>query len=832
MGLPPLEFVDCHIDSPQFRERLKSHEVALDKTNKFIKELIKDGRGLVAAFKNLSQAKRKFAQSLASFKFDCIGDASTDDEVSITGSLQEFAKLLGSMEDERERMIASVCDVLITPLERFRKDQIGAAKDEKKKFDKESDKYYTQLEKHVSLSSKKKETLLTEADTQLEVTRRHFNEVSLQYVCKVQEVQERKKFEFVEPLLAFLQGLFTFYHQGYELAKEFHHYQHFLQGNIQNTRERFESTRSEVEQLMQKMNTSFGARVPQNPFAIEGYLFMLEKRHFGSAWVKHYCCYSKNTGYFSMLAYDPKPTGKLNGLVLSPQGERDSFQLKSCVRRKTDSIEKRFCFDIEAIDRPTIMTLQAPSEDERKLWMEAMDGKEPVYTMPRLNSKREETQLNDLGFNFVRNCISAVETRGVTTQGLYRIVGVSSKVQKLLSLAVDPKTAAEVDLESPQDWDIKTITSALKSYLRTLPEPLMTHQLHASFILAAKLENPESRVKAVHALVYQLPDANRDMLQLIVHHLIVVASHNKQNLMTVANLGVIFGPTLMRPQEESVAAIMEIKFHNIVIEILIDNSDKVFKTPPDPDAPLLIPQPNVPHRHGKTPGGGGGGGGGGGAVGSKTPRPMGGVYMTSSRDGVDVKPENSTAATTTTTTTTTAAAAAATNNTTTTTSTTTINNNSSSSSSPSSSSESIASSHSSDPAGPPSPPSPPDLSSELPRAPPPSSPPASPSSLSPSSLSPSLSVKEATPWGGAAVVSEETPAFKGGAAAAAAAASKPDAFRQARARYACEAEHETELSFMPGDLFTNVHKSREPGWLEATLNGKTGLIPQNYVDLL
>ena len=58
-------------------------------------------------------------------------------------------------------------------------------------------------------------------------------------------------------------------------------------------------------------------------------------------------------------------------------------------------------------------------------------------------------------------------------------------------------------------------------------------------------------------------------------HLVSVSNHSKQNLMTVANLGVVFGPTLMRPQEETVAAIMDLKFQNIVVEILIENHEKV-----------------------------------------------------------------------------------------------------------------------------------------------------------------------------------------------------------------------------------------------------------------
>lgn len=54
-----------------------------------------------------------------------------------------------------------------------------------------------------------------------------------------------------------------------------------------------------------------------------------------------------------------------------------------------------------------------------------------------------------------------------------------------------------------------------------------------------------------------------------------VSAQSQSNLMTVSNLGVIFGPTLMRSQEETVAAMMNIKFQNIVVEILIENFIKV-----------------------------------------------------------------------------------------------------------------------------------------------------------------------------------------------------------------------------------------------------------------
>ncbi|NXO40569.1 RHG42 protein, partial [Locustella ochotensis] len=586
MGLPTLEFSDSYLDSPDFRERLKCHEIELERTNKFIKELIKDGSLLIGALRNLSMAVQKFSQSLQDFQFECIGDAETDDEINIAQSLKEFARLLIAVEEERRRLIQNANDVLIAPLEKFRKEQIGAAKDGKKKFDKESEKYYSILEKHLNLSAKKKESHLQDADTQIDREHQNFYEASLEYVFKIQEVQEKKKFEFVEPLLAFLQGLFTFYHEGYELAQEFAPYKQQLQFNLQNTRNNFESTRQEVERLMQRMKSANQDYRPPSQWTMEGYLYVQEKRPLGFTWVKHYCTYDKGTKTFTMSIAETKSGGKVNGLVTSSP---EMFKLKSCIRRKTDSIDKRFCFDIEVFERPGIITLQAFSESNRKLWLEAMDGKEPIYTLPAIISKKEEMFLNEAGFNFVRKCIHAVETRGITILGLYRIGGVNSKVQKLMNTTFSPKSPPDMDIDM-EIWDNKTITSGLKNYLRCLSEPLMTFKLHKDFIVAVKSDDQNYRVEAVHALVHKLPEKNREMLDILIKHLVKVSLHSQQNLMTVSNLGVIFGPTLMRAQEETVAAMMNIKFQNIVVEILIEHYEKIFHTAPDPNIPLPQPQ--------------------------------------------------------------------------------------------------------------------------------------------------------------------------------------------------------------------------------------------------
>lgn len=61
--------------------------------------------------------------------------------------------------------------------------------------------------------------------------------------------------------------------------------------------------------------------------------------------------------------------------------------------------------------------------------------------------------------------------------------------------------------------------------------------------------------------------------------------------MSVFNLGVVFGPTLLRPLEETVAAILDIKFNNIVINILIENYERIFKN--DPSSAVTATAPGL-----------------------------------------------------------------------------------------------------------------------------------------------------------------------------------------------------------------------------------------------
>lgn len=110
---------------------------------------------------------------------------------------------------------------------------------------------------------------------------------------------------------------------------------------------------------------------------------------------------------------------------------------------------------------------------------------------------------------------------GIREQGIYRNCGVTSKVQRLMQLALDKKksSAEKLNLTDDTEWETKTISSAIKTFLRNLPEPLMTFDLHHHFINAAKMDDVVQRVNHIHYYVYKLPEVHRHMLELIIKHL-------------------------------------------------------------------------------------------------------------------------------------------------------------------------------------------------------------------------------------------------------------------------------------------------------------------------
>ncbi|XP_040922796.1 rho GTPase-activating protein 15 isoform X2 [Toxotes jaculatrix] len=174
--------------------------------------------------------------------------------------------------------------------------------------------------------------------------------------------------------------------------------------------------------------------------------------------------------------------------------------------------------------------------------------------------------------SFVERCIKAVEKRGLDIDGLYRVSGNLAVIQKLRFKA----DHEELDLEDGQWEDVHVITGALKLFFRELPEPLFPYSHFNNFITAIRIPDYSTKVSHMRELVRSLPPPNHDTMELLFGHLRRVIQYGEDNRMTVQNVAIVFGPTLLRPETESSNIAMHMVFQNQIVELILNEYERIF----------------------------------------------------------------------------------------------------------------------------------------------------------------------------------------------------------------------------------------------------------------
>ncbi|GAA6046909.1 hypothetical protein JCM3770_003424 [Rhodotorula araucariae] len=176
----------------------------------------------------------------------------------------------------------------------------------------------------------------------------------------------------------------------------------------------------------------------------------------------------------------------------------------------------------------------------------------------------------------VEKCIEAVEAYGMSYEGIYRKTGGMGQT-KLITQYFE--RGLEFDLQDRDKFnDLAAVTSCMKNYFRSLRVPLMTHELHEDFVSAAELPEGEERLQAIERVLYKLPPVHFHTARLLFQHLNRVKSLSAENKMTSANLGVVFGPTVLRsPIAAREWSDMGPKAK--LVEILCDHAERLFAKP-------------------------------------------------------------------------------------------------------------------------------------------------------------------------------------------------------------------------------------------------------------
>ncbi|XP_042576756.1 rho GTPase-activating protein 17-like isoform X5 [Cyprinus carpio] len=192
----------------------------------------------------------------------------------------------------------------------------------------------------------------------------------------------------------------------------------------------------------------------------------------------------------------------------------------------------------------------------------------------------------------IEACIMMLLETGMQEEGLFRIAAGASKLKKLKA-ALDCSTSQLEEFYS----DPHAVAGALKSYLRELPEPLMTYQLYEEWIQASSISDPDKRLQGLWVVCDMLPKANKTNFRYLVKFLAKLSLESDVNKMTASNIAIVLGPNLLWAKTEGSLAEMAAttSVHVVsIIELIINHASWFFPEDVDFNVSGMFAMPGCP----------------------------------------------------------------------------------------------------------------------------------------------------------------------------------------------------------------------------------------------
>ncbi|XP_023139367.2 rho GTPase-activating protein 17b isoform X1 [Amphiprion ocellaris] len=192
----------------------------------------------------------------------------------------------------------------------------------------------------------------------------------------------------------------------------------------------------------------------------------------------------------------------------------------------------------------------------------------------------------------IEACVMMLLETGMKEEGLFRIAAGASKLKKLKA-ALDCSTSQLEEFYS----DPHAVAGALKSYLRELPEPLMTFGLYDEWIQASNVSDPDKRLQDLWVTCDRLPKTHKANLRYLVKFLAKLALDSEVNKMTPSNISIVLGPNLLWPNADGSLAEMAAatSVHVVsIIELVIQHADWFFPDEVDFNVSGMFAMPTHP----------------------------------------------------------------------------------------------------------------------------------------------------------------------------------------------------------------------------------------------
>uniref|UniRef100_A0A8C8JNE3 Rho-GAP domain-containing protein n=1 Tax=Oncorhynchus tshawytscha TaxID=74940 RepID=A0A8C8JNE3_ONCTS len=179
----------------------------------------------------------------------------------------------------------------------------------------------------------------------------------------------------------------------------------------------------------------------------------------------------------------------------------------------------------------------------------------------------------------IQECVHMLLHTGMREEGLFRLAAAASVVKRLKS-SLDGGVVNHSEFTDPH-----AVAGALKSYLRELPEPLMTFELYNDWFQACLYMISEKeltdKLEQFKIVLKKLPSENYNNLRYLVQFLSCLSEQQSVNRMSPSNIAIVLGPNLLWPRMEGEAALLDMASASsvqvvAVVEPLIQHSSSLF----------------------------------------------------------------------------------------------------------------------------------------------------------------------------------------------------------------------------------------------------------------
>lgn len=190
--------------------------------------------------------------------------------------------------------------------------------------------------------------------------------------------------------------------------------------------------------------------------------------------------------------------------------------------------------------------------------------------------KKQAFETDKLIPPFMKYLVNAIEA-SLDVKGIYRVSALEKDIHDLRAImdeaqGLGGKTV--VNTFAPH-----AVADVFKLYFRELPTPLLTYEVYDDVIkeLGNYDEDEAEYAKKLALSFKKMPLANFAIARYLANHLSKVAARSDENLMTVENLAIVFGPSLLYPKERSMADALALPRTYSVVVCMVNHMATVFQ---------------------------------------------------------------------------------------------------------------------------------------------------------------------------------------------------------------------------------------------------------------